>query len=69
MLSFHLDFRPLAGRKLPTYSLSLLELHHNIKALLWLGLLLRSLYIDRRKPRPSRDFLLAYLVGRGIILL
>jgi len=69
MFSFQLDFRPLAGRKLPTHSLSLLELHRHIKALWRLGLLLRSLYINRRKPRQSRDFLLAYLVGRGIILL
>jgi len=33
MFSFHLDFRPLAGRKLPTYSLTLFELHRHIKVL------------------------------------
>jgi hypothetical protein len=33
MFSFHLDFRPLAGRKLPTHSLALIELHRHIKAL------------------------------------
>ena len=33
MCSFHLDFRSLAGRKLPTHNLSLLELHRHIKAL------------------------------------
>jgi len=65
MLSFHLDFRGLAGRKLPTHPLALLELHKSIKALLLLGLLLRSHYVNRRKPRPLSDFLLAHLVGRG----
>ena len=33
MFSFHLDFRGLAGRKLPTHPLSLLELHRHIKVL------------------------------------
>ena len=33
MFSFQLDFRSLAGRKLPTHNLSLLELHRHIKAL------------------------------------
>tara|TARA_R100000306_G_scaffold11506_4_gene13645 strand:+ start:1526 stop:1849 length:324 start_codon:yes stop_codon:yes gene_type:complete len=71
MLSFHLGFREIAGRKLPTHSLSLLApigigIHDAIKALAPLGLLLRSRYIERRKPRPSSDFLLAHLVGRGI---
>jgi len=33
MFSFHLDFRPLAGRKLPTHSLASFELHRHIKAL------------------------------------
>ena len=33
MFSFQLDFRGLAGRKLPTHPLSLLELHRYIKAL------------------------------------
>ena len=33
MFSFHLDFRGLAGRKLPTHPLSLLEFHRHIKAL------------------------------------
>ncbi len=42
MLSFHLGFREIAGRKLPTHSLSLLEFHDAIKALASLGLLLRS---------------------------
>jgi len=65
MLSFHLGFREIAGRKLPTHSLSLRELHPVIKALTELGLLLRSHYINRRKPRPLSDFLLAHLVGRG----
>ena len=65
MLSFHLGFRGLAGRKLPTYPLALLELHKRIKALPLLGLLLRSHYSNRRKPRPLSDFLLAHLVGRG----
>jgi len=65
MLSFHLGFREIAGRKLPTHSLSLLEFHPVIKALTELGLLLRSHYINRRKPRPLSDFLLAHLVGRG----
>ncbi len=65
MLSFHLDFREIAGRKLPTHSLSLLELHDAIKALTSLGLLLRSHWINRRKPRPLSDFLLTHLVGRG----
>jgi len=65
MLSFHLGFRGIAGRKLPTHPLSSLELHPAIKALTELGLLLRSHYINRRKPRPLSDFLLAHLVGRG----
>ena len=65
MLSFHLDFRKIAGRKLPTQFLSLLELHDAIKELASLGLLLRSHYINRRKPRPLSDFLLTHLVGRG----
>jgi len=69
MCSFHLGFRSLAGRKLPTHNLSLLELHRHIKALWRLGLLLRSLYINRRKPRQLRDFLLVRLADRGIILL
>lgn len=42
MFSFHLGFRGIAGRKLPTHPLSLLELHPAIKALTGLGLLLRS---------------------------
>ena len=66
MLSFHLGFREIAGWKLPTHSLSLLEFHDAIKALASLGLLLRSHYINRRKPRPLSDFLLTHLVGRGI---
>src|SRR5690554_1378483 len=65
MLSFHLGFREIAGRKLPTHSLSLLEFHDAIKALASLGLLLRSHYVNRRKPRPLSDFLLAHLVSRG----
>ncbi len=59
MLSFHLGFREIAGRKLPTHSLSSFELHDAIKALASLGLLLRSHYINRRKPRPLSDFLLS----------
>ena len=42
MFSFHLDFRPLAGRKLPTHSLASIKFRECIKALHKLGLLLRS---------------------------
>lgn len=66
MLSFQLDFRGLAGRKLPTHPLSSLKFHLCIKALHKLGLLLRSHKTKRRKPRPLSDFLLARLTGRGI---
>jgi hypothetical protein len=61
MLSFHLDFRLLAGRKLPTHSLASLKFHRHIKALWQLGLLLRSHYTKCRKPRPLSDFLLPTL--------
>jgi hypothetical protein len=33
MFSFQLDFRSLAGRKLPTHNLASLEFHRHIKAL------------------------------------
>ena len=69
MLSFHLDFRLLPGRKLPSHSLASIKLRKRIKALRELGLHLRSHWIKCRKPRPLSDFLLAYLVGRGVILL
>ena len=64
MLSFHLDFRGFAGRKLPTRPLALLVpiaigIHKAIKALTLLGLLLRSHFSNRRKPRPLSDFLLS----------
>jgi len=42
-----------------------MEFHNSITALLLLGLLLRSHWIDCRKPRLSSDFLLARLAGRG----
>ena len=42
MLSFRLDFRGLAGRKLPTHPLASLKVQNPIKALRFLGLLLRS---------------------------
>jgi len=69
MFSFCSDFRPIAGQKLPTHSLASIKFHKYIKALYKLGLLLRSHWIDRRKPRQSSDFLLSRLAGLGIILL
>ncbi len=61
MLSFCLDFRPLAGQKQPTYGLASLKVHDRIKALQPLCLLLRCLLVERRKPRPSRDILVPCL--------
>ncbi len=66
MFSFCLDFREIAGQKLPTHSLSQLEFLGSVWAPFPIGLLLRSHEIERRKPRPSSDFLHARLTGRGI---
>lgn len=59
MLSSRLNFRGLAGRKLPTHPLASIRFRKCIKALHKLGLLLRSHYSNRRKPRPLSDFLLS----------
>src|SRR5690625_731440 len=69
MFSSSLGFRLLPGEKQPSYSLSSLEFYCFIKDLKQLGLLLRSLYANCRKPRPLRDFLLVCLADRGTILL
>ena len=68
-LSFCLIFDDKKDQKPPTYRLFLIKFRNDIKILSFLGLLLRNLKINRRKPRLLGDFLLAHLVSRGTILL